>query len=362
MSNSLIVTFDELVDNLGNDSYSVTVNGQLRVLDYLDVEGIYSSYLSTNDVVTITIETAVPGALKTINVIRRDYTTDDINGDSGIRDTFVSSSAGYIGFTYSTTFTATTIASCYNYEYRISLSTGENSLCQIIGDASGAPLLNPIIEDDLVIYTNGNTFTGGTNNTNVFWYDNQGNFNGRSANKSTSVWKPFDTGFFEISNNYSIRFSGASSPTYSIPSTGVSFTFGGWIQTVQTSTDVSIFSAGSALNLYKNSSNYWAASVRNGNSFGNAYTYATSSTLLNPDSNIWNYVMCKWTTGDGLKLYLNGVLIASTSTTETELYGESYFSINSAILNISNFQCYYRALTDSEILYNFNQLKSYYGY
>jgi hypothetical protein len=356
MSNSLIITFNELVKDLGVDSYSVSVNGHPRTTQNTDVDGIYSTYLETYDVVTISIDTSPSGLLRVINVIRRDYTTDDIAGDNGIRDTFISSSSGTTGTTYFITFTATTIESCYNYEYRVTITTDINVSCEIEGTALGTPVLPPIINDNLIIYTNGYSYTGSTGGTTRYWLDSRGNYNGGcpGTNSATPpIWKIYNTGFFEL-NNYGINF------TNSIPPANSGFTFGGWIQTVQSS-DITLFYSAGELKLYKNSSNYWSASAQ-WSIYGDII-YATSSTLLNSDSNIWNYIICKWTPGDSLKVYLNGLLIVSTTTAITTLTNLNRWYIGPASnTNVSDFEVYYTSLTDAQILFNFNQLKFFYGY
>jgi hypothetical protein len=361
MANSLIITFDELIDDIGIDTYSVIVNGQTRTSDSNNVEGIYSTYIESNDVISISVETSVSGLLRVVNVIRRDYTTDDINGDNGIRDTFISSSSGTTGTTYVTTFTATTIATCYNYEYRVTITIDNNTLCQIVGTAVGTPVLPPILNTGLIIYANGYSFTGTTGGVNRWWLDSRGNYNGRAPNSNAAsppIWRVFDTGFFEL-NNYSISFSGVSGELSTPPSTGVSFTMGGWIQTVPTLFDTELYSSG-MFRLYKNSSNCLQVSVQTS---GGSIINATSPTVLNPSSNIWNYVICKWTPGNSLKLYLNGVLVATTITAVTALGNLNTWRVGPArYTNISDFQVYYIGLTDDQILFNFNQLKFYYGY
>jgi hypothetical protein len=357
MANSLIITFDELINDAGVDTYSVFVNGQLRNSDSLEIEGIYSTYLQTYDVVTISVETSSSGMLRVVDVMRRDYTTDDQGGDNGIRDTFILSSSGTTGTTFVTTFTATTVASCYNYEYRVTVTTAENTFCEIIGAAGGSPVPSPIIEDGLIIYTNGYSFTGSTGSTARFWLDSRGNFNGRSSTNAGQpdqpVWKPFDSGFFEL-NNYSISFAD------SIPSgSSVSYTFGGWVQTVQTSTNVTLYSAG-AMRIIKNSTNYWEAIV---NPEGWPDISTVSSNQLNVNSNIWNYIICKWTPGNSLKLYHNGILVGTTTTAFTTLGLLNNWTIGPAqYTNVSVFEAYYVPLTDDQILFNFNQLKAFYGY
>jgi hypothetical protein len=362
MANSLIITFDELIDDLGVDSYSVIVNGEQRTNQSTDVEGLYSTYIETNDVVTISIETSPSGLLRVIDIIRRDYTTDDISGDNGIRDTFISSSSGTTGTTYVTTFTATTVAICYNYEYRITITTQENPRCEIVGTALGTPILPPILKDDLIIYANGYSFTGTTGGTSLFWLDSRGNFNGSCppTNSPTPVvWKTFNSGFFELNGNIIAFPRVTASNPYTVPSSGYTYTIGGWIQTSQSSNLHNFYGAGTFF-LYKNTSNYLEAKVDQ--HLGSTF-YATSPNVLNPNSNIWNYVLCKWTPNDSLKLYLNGVLVATTSTPFSRMGQTGVWQIgNASGTNVSDFQVYYRGLSDAEVLFNFNQLKSFYGY
>jgi len=117
------MTFDELVNDRGIDSYSVTVNGLNRDLHFTDADNLYSTYLDLLDVVTITLNTDV-GINKILNVSRRDYTTDDQNGDMGVRDTFITGVTGTTGSSLSVTFTATTVPIAYNFEYRATVISG----------------------------------------------------------------------------------------------------------------------------------------------------------------------------------------------------------------------------------------------
>ena len=111
MRGSLIMTFDQILNNVQLDSYSVTVNGEKRVLNHLNTENLYTTYIYDGDVVTITV-----GAdLNDFEVYRRDYSTEDIYGTNGIFDTFITSAAGV----YTVTFTVTTIPQDYNFEYRV---------------------------------------------------------------------------------------------------------------------------------------------------------------------------------------------------------------------------------------------------
>lgn len=122
MRGSILLTFNELVDNLGIDNITINVAGQERYIRYIDSNTIYTTLVNTGDVVSITIY-FLPSLLnKQISIIRRDYTTDDQDGDNGIRDTFISTTSGILS-PINLIFTATTVADAYNYEYRIDAST-----------------------------------------------------------------------------------------------------------------------------------------------------------------------------------------------------------------------------------------------
>ncbi len=116
MRGSLIMSF---ADNNQPSNYLVQVNGRTRDVHYTNIDNLYSTFLYPNNVVTITVRGVVPPTESTtIGVFRRDYTTDDQNGDMGIRDTYITGVTA-TGSTVSITFTATTISSDYNFEYRV---------------------------------------------------------------------------------------------------------------------------------------------------------------------------------------------------------------------------------------------------
>lgn len=122
VNGSLILNFDELVNNLSNDRIDIRVNNIFRYRRFTDTTGLFTTPLNIGDVVTFSITTS-PGSLgKQFSIIRRDYTTDDVEGNNGIKDTFVGSGSGTTS-PYTTTFTANTISDSYNFEYRINVST-----------------------------------------------------------------------------------------------------------------------------------------------------------------------------------------------------------------------------------------------
>jgi hypothetical protein len=121
MRGSLLMTFDEIVDGAGGTYYDVSVNGDLRQRSYTDQNNLYSTFIYTGDVVTIFIQNNQTTG-ETYTVIRRDYTTDDENGNMGIVDNTLIVFSGGTGATL--VFTATTVANAYKFEYRINASLG----------------------------------------------------------------------------------------------------------------------------------------------------------------------------------------------------------------------------------------------
>jgi hypothetical protein len=93
------------------NSVSVYVNNNLTNNESSTVDGLYFYTINIGDIIIID-----PTSVTLINVIRKDYTTDDINGDNGIRNTTIT---GVTSTSY--TFTATTVNSVYNFEYLISV-------------------------------------------------------------------------------------------------------------------------------------------------------------------------------------------------------------------------------------------------
>jgi uncharacterized delta-60 repeat protein len=129
MRGSILLTFDELVDDLGIDYIIITVAGQERYIRYIDSNTIYTTLVNTGDVVSISMYSSPSDLLKQISIIRRDYTTDDQGGDNGIRDIFITSNSGTSN-PLTVTFTATTVSQAYNFEYRI---TSNSEICLSIG-------------------------------------------------------------------------------------------------------------------------------------------------------------------------------------------------------------------------------------
>jgi photosystem II stability/assembly factor-like uncharacterized protein len=111
-----------LLDNTITSGVTISVNNQYRDLVYIKTEGLYSTNLNYGDIVTLFFNSDPTSYNKRVDIIRRDYTTDDQVGDSGIRDTLVGSGSSFdiTGLTY--TFTATPLDIDYNFEYRLYFS------------------------------------------------------------------------------------------------------------------------------------------------------------------------------------------------------------------------------------------------
>jgi hypothetical protein len=121
MRGSILVTFDELINNRGIDNFLVFVNGVLRDRHFTDTNNLYSTYVNVGDVVSFHVQyfNVVP----IVSIIRKDYTTDDEDGDRGIKEVLITPTI--IQGTNATIFqfTVSTVISAYDYKYLIDAST-----------------------------------------------------------------------------------------------------------------------------------------------------------------------------------------------------------------------------------------------
>lgn len=155
-------------------------------------------------------------------------------------------------------------------------------------------------------------------------------------------------------------------------STTGSYTFGGWFNIPTGSTNQTIYMKGLDgsgdgwnIQLSKTTTNKLQASVVT--TFGGLFqTNALSTTTI--ISNNWYYVIGVWNPGNSLKIYLNGNLETTTTTTRTVLRtsntGWLIAKGNTSYSNVkvSEFQMYTRVLSDTEISGNFQGSKVQYGY
>jgi hypothetical protein len=125
------------------DNIDIYVNDENRKLIWIDSEGLYSTSLYSGDTVQVYVNTSEPGLLKTVDITRRDYTTDDQGGDAGIRDVYITGATGTTSSQLLVTFTVQPTQDDYNFEYRINVMTLFNPDCEILGTAGGIPIPQP---------------------------------------------------------------------------------------------------------------------------------------------------------------------------------------------------------------------------
>lgn len=137
------MTFNELVDNLGVSNYNVYVNGVRRDTHYTDSDRLYSTNCNLGDVISIEIIDQ-GDTLPIIGVKRRDYTTDSEDGNNGIYDNDVNYDVvTQTGTIYTIQFTASTVNTAYDFEYRIDVSEIFNPDCELEGFFGGLPIPVP---------------------------------------------------------------------------------------------------------------------------------------------------------------------------------------------------------------------------
>lgn len=112
MRGSLLVSFGD-TDGKGGEYIEISANGVLLKRIYTITDLLYSIPIYLGDVVTLTLVNPNPNIATLLNLIRKDYTTDDEGGDFGIKETSIASNVGFSTYT----FTATTINDAYDFEY-----------------------------------------------------------------------------------------------------------------------------------------------------------------------------------------------------------------------------------------------------
>jgi hypothetical protein len=178
---------------------------------------------------------------------------------------------------------------------------------------------------------------------------------------------------YATASNGVVRFDGIddyinTNLQYTVPAGG-SFTIGVWFKGIghfNSNNDVLVMSySGNPVGwaIYQAMNGKFLAFSRDNNSVDSTYLYSTTTT----NTNQWFYGVYK-KSGNTFSLYVNGVL----ETTSTANLGAITLSNSMRIGNhpstsqpyngsIGSVQVYNRALTDAEILHNFNSSKSRFG-
>jgi len=202
MRGSIIVTFDELIEGIGGAFFDVNVNSILRDRHYTNISNLYSSGIQLNETFNIVITTAPQFCFFTFNLIRRDYTTDDTDGNMGIIDTFITGITDSGTIFTSPTFTATTRPDAYDFEYRI--------------DVEITPI-NPISGQILVGVTQRDGF-----NTYNYLSINTGTTFNQMTSLGTDEW--WNIGISDIGTYMSVVDDGNTPRVYRSSNTGTTWT------------------------------------------------------------------------------------------------------------------------------------------
>lgn len=111
MRGSFLISYQDDIE-YGGDYLNVYSNGVLLKRIHTDINKLYSIPIYTGNVITFEY-VPLSGFSSDYDLIRKDYTTDDVGGDLGIKTTLISVGGPYTSYT----FTATTINNAYDFEY-----------------------------------------------------------------------------------------------------------------------------------------------------------------------------------------------------------------------------------------------------
>jgi hypothetical protein len=112
MRGQILINFND-DDGFGGDYLDIYTNSVLRKRIYVNSNKLYSCPVYVGDVVTFDFNNLSPYVFRYLVLDRTDYTTDDVDGDRGIKTTNIVN--GLLFDTY--TFTATTVNTAYDFDY-----------------------------------------------------------------------------------------------------------------------------------------------------------------------------------------------------------------------------------------------------
>jgi hypothetical protein len=424
---SIIVSLTNDISIVGA---TISVNNNLvNIIRPPQKEGLYSDTVNVGDRVQISFNTPGSVGTKYLDVIRRDYTTDDQGGDYGIRDTFITgvTTSSPLSLTY--VFTATTVSSAYNFEYRLNCyatgvptptptptatstptptptatptptptNTGPTPTPSSTPTSTPTPTATPVPPTatptptptptatptptptatpvPLTGYTNGfyilvNDRTDSYPGTGTTWTSLATGTTYNGTLNNGPVWSGGTPGYFTFDGtNDWVDFGAASSG-----STTASFTWGGWVKTTTSATTKVLMmrgndasGAGWSLLLLKDTDDkFYAGTVTTLPGGIPTNVNVKSSTVMSNDT--WYYVVGRWTAGVKIDIFINGYLETTNATSRTNLrtsgIGWNLMRGNAGDYSngsISEFIVYQSAITDLQILDNFNANKTKYGY
>jgi len=136
MRGSVLITFDEFINDRGVDAVVLYVNNVVRKVQNTDINNLWTVPINIGDVVKIDVVFSGDYNID-IDVNRIDYTTDDNNGDFGIKNTYITGITGSTAPPFYVEFTATTRPDSYSYRYVVDCTTNANCLDIGIGFNQG---------------------------------------------------------------------------------------------------------------------------------------------------------------------------------------------------------------------------------
>lgn len=228
---------------------------------------------------------------------------------------------------------------------------------------TAAPL--PVITTGLVLYVDA-SIPSSYSGTGTTWYDlSPSGYNGTLS--GSTAYSSANGGYISTQSNTGYIDFGLSSAGSSTSA----YTWGGWFN-VPSFTNIPMARGNDRTGGYPSGWNL--ATVFISNAFNASIitstpgiTQTNASYSSSPTINTWYNHICVWNPGVSLKVYINGVLRATTNTSNTVLRnsGSGWNSSNDA----TNYNCsfgsmmvYNTVLSDAQILSNFNSTKTRFGY
>jgi hypothetical protein len=354
MRGQLLVSLTE-DDGIGGDYLDIYTNSILRKRIYTNTDKLYSCPIYVGDVITITTTTAIP-ELSGFEIYRRDYTTENIDGNNGIFDTLISCEGGI----NTTTFTATTINTAYDFDYKVTI---KNSKVIQKGLALYLDASNPLSysgtgetwydltcnNNNALMYGNSRVQFATTGNTGYFIFTKTG-----LPNPKTQYFKVPDSSSLDMYTGITMEMWVYYNNTSSGPNSNQSQVLFKEIN----NRNVGVYGFRFENNYYK--TQMWAVS----------YDANANYTGLNDRGN-WKQLVVTWDNTDyKYRYYINSTLVFTSTATSPNwtlipnstqplwIGANNFYQPNNFVGDMSIIRLYNRALNSSEISFNFNADRS----
>jgi hypothetical protein len=371
MKGAVLLTYS----NQQGQYIDIIKNSSIEKRVHYPTDNSYSMFVEAGDVVTLDLYS--DSNTNTIDVTRRNYTTDNVGYDYGIVDTFVTGATGSsISNHYTLTFTVPVANSItYDFEYLIEATSFPN--ITPTPTPSPTPEIIPIIKSNLWLYANAGIYQSYSGSGET-WYDLTTNqFTGLlTGNKGFVPTFSGGTPSYFIFNENTVLLEQYAQFEDASRGTDVSKTFGGWVRTDVLYTDQVFYQLGAIttppeldlqLGILANNQ-FFVTSLQQ----GGVVTTTTSTTTA--QRGYWYYVYGTWNNGlKKIEIYINGVLENSTTSISSAPLNVDYdgwFVAGSCCatnpgyaydVKVSTIEVYENVvLSASDILYNYNRTSSQY--